>query len=214
MLKGLWEAEMQVRCITVGGLQENCYVIWQEEIKEAIVIDPGDKGDRIADRLEEKGLKCAAIMLTHGHFDHILGVEKLKERTGAPVMAGSQEKELLLDSDLNVSRRVRHPAEISCDRFFEDMEKVEIAGCSFTCIFTPGHTKGSVCYYFEKDKVIFTGDTLFNNGIGRTDLPTGNETELFSSIRSRLLTLPADTRCYPGHGEATDIESERQNFWD
>lgn len=203
---------MGLKCFCIGAMQVNCYFIWNDETKETLVIDPGDHGEHIAEELEKNGLKCVAILLTHGHFDHILGVKKLAEKTGAPIWAGNNEKELLGDSGLNVSARVRRPEEITCDRLLNDMEKVEIGGLTFTCIFTPGHTKGSVCYYFEKEGILFSGDTLFQNGFGRTDLPTGNEEELFMSIRTKLLTLPSNTKCYPGHGGATDIESESRNF--
>ena len=106
---------MILECMPVGAMQENCYIIMKENGTEAIVIDPGDEGDRIADRLESLGVKLSAILLTHGHFDHITGVKALKDRTGAPVMAGKNEDALLKDSDLNISKRIRRPVEVVCD---------------------------------------------------------------------------------------------------
>lgn len=203
---------MELKCFTVGPMQVNCYFVWNEKTKEAFVIDPGDNGTEIAEKLNELGLHCHAVLLTHGHFDHILGVKQFVEKTGAPIWAGCNEAGLLGDADANVSARIRRPVEIKCDRLIKDMERVTVDGLSFVCIFTPGHTKGSVCYYFDKEGILFCGDTLFQNGVGRTDLPTGDSGELYSSIEHKLLTLPINTKCYPGHGGATDIESESRNF--
>jgi len=193
-------------------MQVNCYIIWDPEIKKAYVVDPGDEPRKIARRLKELELECSVILLTHGHFDHITGVSGLKELTGACIYAGLNEEQLLKDSDLNVSKRVRRPVTVDPDRLLKDGEIIEDDGLRFKTIFTPGHTSGSVCYYFEKDAVLITGDTLFQLGYGRTDLPTGNEAQLFSSIINKLLTLPGNVKCYPGHGEATDIASECRNF--
>ena len=203
---------MGLLSLVVGPMQVNCYIVFDELTKEALVIDPGDRGDKIADKVEELGLHCYAILLTHGHFDHILGIKALVERTGAPIWAGCNEVELLGDSSMNLSSQFRRTTTIKCDRLLKDMETVDIGGLSFTCIFTPGHTRGSVCYYFEKDGILFSGDTLFQNSVGRTDFPTGDEAQLYASIKHKLLTLPMNTRCYPGHGGATDIESESRNF--
>lgn len=204
---------MKIEKISVGALQVNCYILLDENTKKAIVIDPGDDADRIYKKLtNELDVECVAILLTHGHFDHIMGVNGLKGLTGAPVWAGADEHRLLSDAELNVSERIRRATEIVPDRLLKDGERVDISGLSFKVIFTPGHTEGSVCYYFDKEKVLITGDTLFRYGYGRTDLPTGNESELFSSITNRLFNLPPETICYPGHGEATDIATERNNF--
>ena len=203
---------MKTERITVGPMQVNCYIIWDPETKKAYVIDPGDEPEKIARKLEELDVECSVILLTHGHFDHITGVNGLKELTGASIYAGSQEDQLLKDSDLNVSKRIRRPVTVYADRLLKDGEIIEDSGIRFKTIFTPGHTSGSVCYYFENEKVLFSGDTLFNSGYGRTDLPTGNEAQLFSSIINKLLSLPGDVKCYPGHGEATYIASESRNF--
>jgi glyoxylase-like metal-dependent hydrolase (beta-lactamase superfamily II) len=203
---------MRIERMELGTMQVNCYIVWDPEIKKAYVIDPGDCADKIYEWLNEQGLSCGAILLTHGHFDHITGVNELKKLTGAEIYAGRKEAVLLADDDLNVSKRVRRPVTVTPDRLLDDGEVVEGFGMSFRTLFTAGHTKGSVCFYFEKDAAVFCGDTLFRRGIGRTDLPTGNEEELYYSITHKLLSLPGNTVCYPGHGEATDIASESKYF--
>lgn len=203
---------MELVHMMLGPMQVNCYIVWNPEIKKAYVIDPGDCAGSVFEKLKTLGLSCAAILLTHGHFDHITGVNELKELTGAKVYAGKGEAVLLADDDLNVSKRVRRPVRVVPDRLIEDGEVIADFGMAFKTIFTPGHTHGSVCYYFEKEGILFSGDTLFKSGMGRTDLPTGSESELYASIIHRLISLPESTVCYPGHGEATDIASESKYF--
>jgi len=213
-LKEPWEGDMNMKIwrLTVGVMQENCYIAWSDNENKALVIDPGDEPEKIYDQLKKLELECSCILLTHGHFDHITGVEELKNLTGAPVWAGAKERELLEDSGLNVSARIRRPVTVKADRFLEDGEYADIAGLTFKTILTPGHTSGSVCFYFEDAGILFTGDTLFKSGVGRTDLPTGDEEALYDSITGKLLSLPGNTKCFPGHGEATDIVSESRFF--
>jgi len=203
---------MKFERLLLGAMQVNCYIVWNPEIGNAYVIDPGDDPETVYGRLQDLKINCSAILLTHGHFDHISGVERLKELTGAKVYAGEAEAALLADADLNVSKRIRRPVTVIPDRFINDGEEITNFGMTFKTIATPGHTRGSVCFYFEKEGVLFSGDTLFKSGMGRTDLPTGSEGELYASIIHRLLTLPGDTVCCPGHGEATNIASESKYF--
>ena len=199
---------MKIECMTLGPMQVNCYIVMGEEESKAFVIDPGDCAVKVYERLKELGVECAGILLTHGHFDHITGVNELKELTGSAVYAGKDEERLLLDSDLNVSKRIRHPVTVKADKLLEDGEEVAESGLKFKTLFTPGHTDGSVCFYFEDEGVLFSGDTIFKQGMGRTDLPTGCEEKLFYSLTHKLMKLPGETKCYPGHGGTTDIASE------
>ena len=203
---------MKIECMTLGPIQVNCYIVRGSDDSKAYVIDPGDNADRVYERLKELKAECVAILLTHGHFDHIGGVNELKKMTGCPVYAGRDEERLLLDSDLNVSKRVRHPVTVVADRLLDDGEEVEEYGMKFKTLSTPGHTDGSVCFYFEDENVLFCGDTLFKMGMGRTDLPTGSEEKLFYSLTHKLMKMPGETKCYPGHGEATDIASESRYY--
>ncbi len=199
---------MRIEKLELGAMQVNCYILYEENDDRALVVDPGDYGKKIYEWFQNHGKRCEAILLTHGHFDHIMGVRELKELTGAPVYAGENEAVLLADSDMNVSRRIRRPETVVPDVLLKDASQLQLGGIDFKCIFTPGHTAGSVCYYFEKDSVLLSGDTLFKSGFGRTDLPTGDTGTLFNSIRNILFMLPGDTVCYPGHGEATTIGDE------
>ena len=167
----------------------------QEDLKEAV-----------------KTLTDLPLMLvnTHGHFDHIWGVEGLKKCSGARVYAYEGEKELCESDSLNVSRDVGRPCTVTPDVLLKDGQKVEIAGMQFQVIATPGHTKGSCCYYFEEAGVLLSGDTLFQDSVGRTDLPTGSMSALVRSVREKLMVLPDDVTVYPGHGECTSIGHERK----
>lgn len=205
---------MRIEKVVVGAVQTNCYILFCEDGEhrgEAVVTDPGAYESRIMEKLDSLGLTCSVILLTHGHFDHITAVAPLKDRYGAQVFAGRDEAELLSNSEMNVSAKIHRPVEISADRYLSDGEVFEAAGLKIRTIFTPGHTKGSVCYLLN-EKVLLSGDTLFYRGYGRTDLPTGDETALFSSLTNKLMQLPGDTRVFPGHGEATTIECERKFF--
>lgn len=203
---------MNIINVTVGPVITNCYIIWQEGSGKAIVADPGDHESKIEQKLEELGLECELIILTHGHFDHISAVDGLRSKTGARVYVGEAEKQLLADSNLNYSQWVRRPVEVIPDRLLKDGEQFEAAGIRFKTIFTPGHTVGSVCYYCEEEKVLLSGDTLFMMGVGRTDLPTGDSAKLYASITDKIMKLPDDIRVYPGHGQVTTIGNERRNF--
>lgn len=204
-------ANLKIGKITLGVCQTNCYFVYEEGKTEVLLFDPADRGEYIYEGLKSKGFTVAAILLTHGHFDHIWGVEKLKELTGAKVYANEAERELCLDVSMNVSAAAGRACSLKPDIFLKDGEEITLAGISFKMIATPGHTEGSCCYYFEEDKILVSGDTLFQESVGRTDLPTGSMSALVRSIREKLLTLPEQVKVYPGHGDSTTIKYEKEN---
>lgn len=203
-------AEIRIGRIVLGMCQTNCYFVYREGSEEAIVFDPADKGEYIYEGLKNNGFRIAAICLTHGHFDHIWGVEKLKELSGVKVYAYEGEKEVCESVSLNVSKSAGRACSIVPDLLLKDGEQIKEAGMQCRLIATPGHTKGSCCYYFEEAQLLISGDTLFQESVGRTDLPTGSMSTLVRSIQEKLLLLPEETKVYPGHGEMTTIGHEKQ----
>ncbi len=213
---------MKIQTYVLGMVSTNCYIIYNENTKEAIVIDPPDHAPAIADKLKRKDLTPVAVLLTHGHFDHIMAAGDLAESFHIPILAGEAEKELLADANLNGSRMVRKNYELKGVEFVKDNELLTLGGMKIKVMYTPGHTAGGVCYYFEEEKILISGDTLFLESIGRTDLPTGNAGTLLESIHGKLMILPDEVAVYPGHGDRTTIGHERihnpflgkDNFWD
>lgn len=204
-------SKVKVEKIVMGMYQTNCYYAYLEDSKDIIVVDPADSGEYLFDLFTEKGFKVSAILLTHGHFDHIYGVKALKELSGAKVYAFSDENRLLSDEDLNCSvslsgRSVR----LEADTLLSDGEMITLAGMDISVIHTPGHTEGSASFYIKEEGLLFSGDTLFSGSVGRSDLPTGNGRTLINSIKDKLMVLPPDVRVFPGHGDETTIGFERK----
>ena len=204
-------AELKIGKITLGSCQTNCYFVYKEDSKKALVFDPADKGDLLHGKLTDAGFAVEAILLTHGHFDHIWGVEKLKELTDVLVYAFEAEEELCMDAGMNISAAAGRACSLKPDKLLKDGEEVAIGDFTFRAIATPGHTKGSGCFYFEEDKILISGDTLFQESVGRTDFPTGSMGTLVRSIKDKLMVLPDDVKVYPGHGESTTIGYEKEN---
>lgn len=202
---------MEITVLTVGPVCTNCYIINREGSTTCVVVDPGEEAEKIASQIKRKGLSCEGILLTHGHFDHITGVSELLSLVGGKVYACEKERELLMNPQLNASSMVGHEVALEPEILLRDGQCLEVADMTFRVIHTPGHTKGGCCYYAEEDKVLFSGDTIFMESIGRTDLPTGNSGELLDSVRNKVLTLPDDVRIYPGHGPETTVSYEAAN---
>ena len=203
-------ANLAIGRMVLGAFETNCYFIYDKDTKNALVFDPGKGGEQVCAKLRENGIEPCAVMLTHGHFDHIMGVNELLETAGIKLYALDKEDALCRDPKLNESQQIRRPYTVSPDVLLTDGEEFEIAGIKGKIIATPGHTAGSCCYYFEEDKFLITGDTLFAGSIGRTDLATGSETEIIKSVHKLLDMIPDDVKVYPGHGDASSIGEERR----
>ena len=195
----------------VGSVGTNCYIVYREGNTKCVVVDPGDSGKEIGRYIREHGLSLEDILLTHGHFDHVMGVADLVSSAGGRVCIFEGESGLLGDAGLNVSELTGKPVSLRADVRLRDGQVYETADMKFRVIHTPGHTTGSCCYYMEPEKVLFCGDTLFFESIGRSDLPTGNGRQLVDSLKQKVLTLPDDVKAYTGHGPATDIGYEKKN---
>lgn len=203
-------SELKVGCLTLGMLENNTYFINREGEYDCILIDPARDGEMFVTRLREKGLTIKAILLTHAHFDHILGVEGVKSlEPAAQIIGGSDDKEGFLDPEINQSFKIRKNISFKLDREVSEGDVIEVGSMKCKVLSTPGHTKGSVCFYFEDDKILFSGDTLFRESVGRTDFEGGSMSDMRKSL-SRLLTLPEDVKVYPGHNEFTTIEHEKK----
>ena len=203
--------EVHIKTLVLGKVQNNCYIVKGQKSQEVIVIDPGDEVNKIKEYLKENDLECKAIFLTHGHFDHITAAEGLKELTDAPIYAHEVEVTLLADPKLNASSYMGEEISLSPDILIKGREEFQIGGLSWQVIHTPGHTEGGVCYYLIDHGIIFSGDTLFYESIGRTDLPTGNHRMLIEAIHNQLMVLADNIEVYPGHGRPTTIGHERSN---
>lgn len=213
-------ADLKIGRMVLGMYQTNCYFVYRADSRDVIVIDPADQGDRIAQTLEKNGFVVAAILITHGHFDHIWGCEALKKaadekakelgREPVKVYACEAEKDLLKDPYQNVSKQMRRPCTVDADVDVKDGEEITVAGITCKVITTPGHTAGGCCYYFAEAGFLVCGDTLFLESVGRSDFPTGSESQLIRSVREKLFPLPDETLVYPGHGDSTSIGHEKK----
>ena len=194
--------------LVVGPLGVNCYLVGDDKTREAMVIDPGGNARDILDTIRREQLKPIAIVNTHAHFDHILALTELREKTGAPLWLHADEAQVLAAAArgarmFGFAMAQPKPA----DRLLYGTEVLPVGKLSLTVLHTPGHTPGGICLL--GDKFVIVGDTLFQSGIGRTDLPGGDYATLMASIRDKLLVLPDATRVYPGHGAPTTIGEEK-----
>lgn len=203
--------DMELSKLVLGVVSTNCYIIKNMNTKEAIIIDPGDEAATIKDYVESEGMDIKAILLTHGHFDHIMAVNELVNSYRVSVYASESEKRLLEDPNVNCSADIRKPYIVYCENLVKEEEILSIAGFKIKVIGTPGHTAGCVCYYFMEQQIMFSGDTIFLESVGRTDLPTGNERVLLQSIKEKLIPLDDKIEVFPGHGPDTTIGYEKRH---
>lgn len=195
--------------VSVGAAQTNCYLVYDSETLEAVVVDPGNDAPTIFSRLQELSLQLKAVFLTHTHGDHIGALRDVVETTGAPVYVHPNEADWLGDPEKNLSIHIGFEVKApAADRFFLTGESVEMLGRNWTVIETPGHTPGGVSLAVEN--IVLTGDALFSGSIGRTDLPGSDSDALVRGIREGLYRLPDDTIVYPGHGSSTTIGKEKR----
>lgn len=198
--------------MVLGPIETNTYIVRNDKTGECVVIDPADSPEKIVDRLERNGLKPAAILLTHGHFDHIMAVNALKDRYDIPVYAHRDEAWLLANPAAGLMIHNLESRAVTEYSPVKHGDVLNLAGFRWKVIHTPGHSAGSVCYYIEDGKVIFSGDTLFRRSYGRTDLKTGSYRDIVSSLKDRLFTIPDDeVQVLPGHGGSTDLGYEKKH---
>src|SRR5581483_965508 len=204
---------VQIHTIVSMPFQENTYVAWLPGRGDALVIDPGLEPEAILDFLQERQLRPAAVLNTHGHADHIGGNEALKQAyPEAPLLIGANEAHLLTDADANLSApfgfAIVSPA---ADRLVREGEELELAGLRLEVREIPGHSPGHVVFVYRSDPpLVFGGDVLFRGSVGRTDFPGGSAERLFAGIRAKLFTLPEDAVVYPGHGPVTTVGYEKR----
>ena len=203
-------SEIKIGRIVLGVCTTNCYLVYRKDSNKVIIVDPADAGDQIYSMVTGKGFEVEAIFLTHGHFDHILGAKALKEATGVQIYALAEEKELCESVKRNLSEWGGKAYTLTPDVLVRDGEKITVADMTCKVIATPGHTEGSCCYYFEEDGIVLSGDTIFQESVGRTDFPTGSTSKLVRSIREKIFVLPDETLLYPGHGDSTTVGHEKQ----
>ena len=201
---------MILQTLQVGPLSVNCYIVGDEHTREVIVIDPGGDVRVIALALTQARARVVAIVLTHAHFDHVMGVAGLKEETGAPLMVGEEEAPFLTMAKGQAAFfGLSVPTPPPPDRLLRDGEEIRVGALRLRVLATPGHTPGGICLSEGENKIVFSGDTLMRGGVGRTDFPGGSMEALLQSIRTKLLTLPPETIVYPGHGTVTTIGEEK-----
>ena len=214
--------QLSMECCVLGMVSTNCYIVYRKErdeegengenggLKPGVIIDPGDNAPYILNKCRELDVEPKAVLLTHGHFDHILAAEDIRRTFHIPVLASEKEMELLEEPDMTLSSTYEEPMSLTADRWLKDGETLELLGKTWRVIHTPGHTAGCLCYYIEDEDLLFSGDTLFQESVGRTDLPTARPGEIIDSVVNKLFVLPDDTKVYPGHGGSSRIGHEKQ----
>ncbi len=197
---------MDIQSFVMGPVATNTYLLSEGE--EAIVIDPASKAQKMIEKIGDRRL--LAVLLTHGHFDHIGAAEKIRKDLGVPVYAGALEQTVLDDPLINLSGKYTwKPFTLKADRLLSDGEEFSLAGCRIRVLHTPGHSEGGVCYELPDEGILFSGDTLFESSYGRTDGPDGDPEAMLRSLARLFKELPGEMNVLPGHGDATTIAEER-----
>ena len=197
------------KCI-VGSVSTNCYLLKNKETGEMLIIDPGDNAGKIEQKILEMQGKPMAILLTHGHFDHILAAEEIRKKYNVPIYADQKEEKTLQDARINLTAYQGNGYTLKADVYLTDLQVEELAGFSVQMIETPGHTAGSCCYYLKDEDVLFSGDTVFCGSVGRTDFPGSSSAAIVNSLHRLLDALPDETEVYPGHDVSTTIGYEKR----
>lgn len=202
---------MKIENFVIGIIGTNCYLVQNEATKEFFLVDPAACPAKLVNHIKEQGLTLTGILLTHGHFDHIMGIDGFLEEFPVPVYAHEEEKILLEDASMNSSSTYGRGYTFKNADYVKDGTKLSLAGVSIEVIYTPGHTIGGCCYYIQAEGILFCGDTLFRTSVGRTDFPTGSSSQLIRSIKEKLMPLPGETVVYPGHMDETSIGFEKSH---
>lgn len=202
---------MKIHSLVLGELSTNCYIWEDENTKNAIVIDAPASADRVINKAAELGVKITDVILTHGHFDHMLALKELCEKTGAKLSVFHETEKFLEHKSFNLCAFAGAEFDyIKPDKIFYENDVIDFYGNEIKVIWTPGHTADSICLLW--DDTLISGDTLFSRGVGRWDFPTGDGRKEIESIKSKLYVLPDETKVYPGHGPSTTIgEEKREN---
>ena len=207
---------LRVNVSVLGMMSTNCYLVYDDEetpdengLRQAVIVDAAAQPERIFSACEELKVRPAAILLTHGHFDHIGAVDAVREKYGIDAYILDREQDVLADPALNLSSMFEGELRISGVKSVSDGQKLQLIGHAFQVIATPGHTHGGCCYYVADSGVLFSGDTLFYESYGKFTFPTGSMRDIVVSIVERLMPLPPETKVFPGHDRATTIANEQ-----
>lgn len=201
---------MKIEKFVLGSMGTNCYLLINKETKELVIIDPATCPDYVVSHVKSNGYIPRAIILTHAHFDHVMGIDGWVKEFGIPVYLHEEEKKVLEDPELNLSGVFGASYSYSDVKCLKDGQELEVSGFIFKVIHTPGHTCGGCCYYCAEEGVLISGDTLFYQSVGRSDFPTGSMGTLVRSIKEKLFCLPEDVMVYPGHNDSTCIGDEKK----